>query len=98
MVTHMFSLCILLYVGMFVCVSVCVPLMAIVFSHSMVYCVCVCVRVHTVCFVAMVTLSALFFSAEVWGDATEAGDVISQLWTSSVQTHEVSRKGTNPTH
>lgn len=40
----------------------------------------------------MVMFSVLFFSAEVWGDATEAGDVISQLWTSHVETHEVSRK------
>lgn len=30
------------------------------------------------------------FSAEVWGDATEAGDDISQLWTGHAQTHEVS--------
>lgn len=40
----------------------------------------------------MVMLSVLFFSAEVWGDATKAGDVISQLWTSRGEAHEVSRK------
>ncbi|XP_039658877.1 extracellular serine/threonine protein kinase FAM20C-like isoform X2 [Perca fluviatilis] len=34
-------------------------------------------------------------SAEVWGDATEAGDVISQLWTSPVQTHEERDEETN---
>lgn len=40
----------------------------------------------------MVMFSVLFSSAEVWGDATKAGDVISQLWTSHGEAHEVSRK------
>lgn len=40
-------------------------------------CVCVCVCANCVCFVAIETFLPLFFSAEVWGDATEAGDVIS---------------------
>lgn len=51
------------------------------------------VCVQQVCFMCALSLwkhSLLFFSAEIWGDATEAGDVISKLWTSNVQTHEVS--------
>lgn len=68
----------------------CVCVFPRVWSHRGVLYLCVCVR--AVCFVAMETFSVLFFSAEVWGDATEASDVISKLWTSHVQTHEVSRK------
>lgn len=50
------------------------------FGHSTVcveWHVCVRVCANCVCFVAMETFSPLFSSAEVWGDATEAGDVIS---------------------
>lgn len=50
-----------------------------------------CCRVWAVSLVAMVTFPALSFSAEVRGDAAEAGDVVSQLWTSHGETHEVSR-------
>lgn len=45
---------------------------------------------HTVCLVAMETFLLLFSSAEVWRDAVEAGDIISKLRTSHVETHEVS--------
>ncbi len=90
-VTHIFSL---LHFDLFACVYVSCP--ATLFTHSMVCLVSVCVG--TVCFVAMETFSILFFSAEVWGDTTEAGDVISQLRTSNVQTHEVSHKWQNRHH
>lgn len=80
----------LLHFALCVCVPHSWPMCSV--TAWCVVCVCEFVCVCDVCFVAMETFSVLFFSAEVWGDATEAGDVISQLWTSHAQTHEVSRK------
>lgn len=71
-----------------VCVCVCshmAPLKARVYGHSR---MCECAERS----VAIVTFSSLLFSAEVWGDAVEAGDVIPQLRTSLVQTEKVSCK------